>query len=192
MAGPEPSLRIFPLILRQSQRSGFLAAGNMQETYSIASAFSAEKVPQADPKETPQSPLLTALRLLPALGTSTEKCFSLLSPSSSEPQPPPTQTHTHVHAHACMQVIRCIEKEPKCHTSRILIMVKPAGARVLGCFLSLSAAIPTCFAFLLTHDLVMLFLLWINMHFIFYSVVLSFLNMVSDINIWLITGSPPT
>ena len=59
------------------------------------------------------------------------------------------------------------------------------------CFSFLSADISTCFAFLPSFRLVMLFSFCIKEHLVFYYVVLSFLNIVLDINIWLITGSPP-
>lgn len=60
---------------------------------------------------------------------------------------------------------------------------------VFGCFLLLSADILTCFAFLLSFRLVMVFLLYISKYPLFYYVVLSFLNIVLDSNIQLVIGS---
>lgn len=63
------------------------------------------------------------------------------------------------------------------------------GARVFGCFLLLSADILTCFVFSLSFHLVMIFLLYISKYFVFYYVVLSFLNIILGSNIQLVIGS---
>lgn len=92
----------FPILLGQSQRGkSLLAKGTAQDSQL---AFSAEKSTGRTLKETWPPPLLTGLRLLGALGRSTEKCYSFTLftnyvRASAPTYPPNTHTNANHYIH---------------------------------------------------------------------------------------------